>query len=174
MESVIIEEMRAFLRLDLNPRQHKYFTDTINVAKRVKVVPVSEVFNEREIELIRRIVRPEKQACYKNAHLLTLLFSDRVQYCEGKTLAMIPIDHAFNRVGDKYVDITFEMALKDDGFTGYEYVVFGEYSAGVIETITKQTGYYGEIYRYCYCAEQMALEKDTPGNPKGTTGGGSQ
>lgn len=67
-----------------------------------------------------------------------------------------------------------EMALKDDGFTGYEYVVFGEYSAGVIETITKQTGYYGEIYRYCYCAEQMALEKDTPGNPKGTTGGGSQ
>ena len=71
MESVIIEEMRAFLRLDLNPRQHKYFTDTINVAKRVKVVPVSEVFNEREIELIRRIVRPEKQACYKNAHLLT-------------------------------------------------------------------------------------------------------
>lgn len=66
------------------------------------------------------------------------------------------------------------MALKDDGFTGYEYVVFGEYSAGVIETITKQTGYYGEIYRYCYCAEQMALEKDTPGNPKGTTGGGSQ
>ena len=55
MESVIIEEMRAFLRLDLNPRQHKYFTDTINVAKRVKVVPVSEVFNEREIELIRRL-----------------------------------------------------------------------------------------------------------------------
>lgn len=64
--------------------------------------------------------------------------------------------------------------VRRDGFTGYEYVVFGEYSAGVIETITKQTGYYGEIYRYCYCAEQMALEKDTPGNPKGTTGGGSQ
>ena len=32
----------------------------------------------------------------------------------------------------------------------------------VIQTIVEQTGYYGEIYRYCYCAEQMALEKMTP------------
>ena len=161
MESVIIEEMRAFLRLDLNPRQHKYFTDTINVAKRVKVVPVSEVFNEREIELIRRIVRPEKQACYKNAHLLTLLFSDRVQYVEGKTNVFIPIDHAFNRVGNKYIDITFEFALGLDP-TQYEYVAFGEYPAGVIEEIAAQTGYYGNIYRFCYCAAQMALEKMNP------------
>lgn len=160
MESVIIEEMRAFLRLDLNPRQHKYFTDTIDVAKRVEVVPVSEVFNEREIELIRRIVRPEKQACYKNAHLLTLLFSDRVQYCEGKTLAIIPIDHAFNRVGDKYVDITFEFALKDDP-TGYEYVVFGEYDLDTINRISDKTGYYGDYYRALYI-ERL---KDTPGNP---------
>lgn len=162
MESVIIEEMRAFLRLDLPDRQRQYFTDTIAAAKRVEVVKAADVFDEREIELIRRIIRPEKQACYRNAHLLTLLFPDRVRYCEGKTLAIIPIDHAFNRVGDKYVDITFEMALKDDGFTGYEYVVFGEYPAGIIETITGQTGYYGEIYRFCYCAEQMALEKMNP------------
>lgn len=38
MESVIIEEMRAFLRLDLPDRQRQYFTDTIAVAKRVEVV----------------------------------------------------------------------------------------------------------------------------------------
>lgn len=34
---------------------------------------------------------------------------------------------------------------------------------GVIEEITDQTGYYGGIYRFCYCAAQMALEKITPG-----------
>ena len=39
MESVIIEEMRAFLRLGLPERQRKYFADTIDVAKRVEVVP---------------------------------------------------------------------------------------------------------------------------------------
>lgn len=55
MESVIIEEMRAFLRLGLPERQRKYFADTIDVAKRVEVVPAADVFNEREIELIRRL-----------------------------------------------------------------------------------------------------------------------
>lgn len=85
MESVIIEEMRAFLRLDLPDRQRQYFTDTIAAAKRVEVVKAADVFDEREIELIRRTVRPVVKECYKNAHLLTLLFPDRVQYVEGKT-----------------------------------------------------------------------------------------
>lgn len=113
------------------------------------------------IELIRRTVRPVVKECYKNAHLLTLLFPDRVQYVEGKTNVFIPIDHAFNRVGNKYIDITFEFALGLDP-TQYEYVAFGEYPAGVIEEIANKTGYYGDIYRFCYCAAQMALEKMNP------------
>lgn len=161
MESVIIEEMRAFLRLGLPERQRKYFADTIDVAKRVEAVPAADVFNEREIELIRRVVRPEVKGCYRNAHLLTLLFPDRVRYVEGKTHTVIPIDHAFNKVGEKYVDITFEFALNENP-TQWEYVAFGEYTADVIQTIVEQTGYYGEIYRYCYCAEQMELEKMNP------------
>lgn len=87
--------------------------------------------------------------------------TDRVQYVEGKTNVFIPIDHAFNRVGNKYIDITFEFALGLDP-TQYEYVAFGEYPAGVIEEIADQTGYYGDIYRFCYCAAQMALEKMNP------------
>lgn len=162
MESVIIEEMRAFLRLGLPERQRKYLADTIDVAKRVEVVPAADVFNEREIELIRRVVRPEVKGCYRNAHLLTLLFPDRVRYVEGKTHTVIPIDHAFNRVGDKYIDITFEFALELLDLTQYEYVAFGEYPAGVIEEIANKTGYYGDIYRFCYCAAQMALEKMNP------------
>lgn len=115
----------------------------------------------REIELIRRVVRPEVKGCYRNAHLLTLSFPDRVRYVEGKTHTVIPIGHAFNRVGDKYIGITFEFALESDP-TQYEYVAFGEYPAGVIEEITNQTGHYGDIYRFCYCAAQMALEKMNP------------
>lgn len=34
--------------------------------------------------------------------------------------------------------------------------------AVVIEGITDLTGYYGDIYRFCYCAAQMALEKMNP------------
>lgn len=161
MESVIIEEMRAFMRLDLNPRQKQYFADTIAVAKRVDIVRAADVFNDYELEIIRDILKPQPQQCYRNAHLLCQLFPERVRYCEGKTFAFIPIEHAFNRVGDKYVDITFEFALGLDP-TQYEYVAFGEYPAGVIEEITDQTGYYGDIYRFCYCAAQMALEKMNP------------
>ena len=122
-----------------------------------------------DIGLIRRVVRPEVKGCYRNAHLLTLLFPDRVRYVEGKTHTVIPIDHAFNRVGDKYIDITFEFALELDP-TQYEYVAFGEYPAGVIEEITNQTGYYGDIYRFCYCAAQMALEKMNPPDVTDTPG----
>lgn len=84
MESVIIEKMRAFLRLDLPDRQRQYFTDTIAVAKRVEVVKAADVFDEREIELIRRTVRPVVKECYKNAHLLTLLFPDRCNTLRAK------------------------------------------------------------------------------------------
>ena len=47
MESVIIEEMRAFMRLDLNPRQKQYFADTIAVAKRVDIVRAADVYIKR-------------------------------------------------------------------------------------------------------------------------------
>lgn len=59
----------------------------------------STVTDGRGIELIRRTVRPVVKECYKNAHLLTLLFPDRVQYVEGKTNVFIPINHAFNGSG---------------------------------------------------------------------------
>ena len=109
------KEINCTFKIKVNglpERQRKYFADTIDVAKRVEVVPAADVFDEREIELIRRTVRPAVKECYKNAHLLTLLFPDRVRYVEGKTHTVIPIDHAFNRVGDKYIDITFEFALE--------------------------------------------------------------
>lgn len=170
MESVIIEEMRAFLRLDLPDRQRQYFTDTIAAAKRVEVVKAADVFDEREIELIRRTVRPVVKECYKNAHLLTLLFPDRVQYVEGKTNVFIPIDHAFNRVGDKYVDITFEFALNDTELLQHEYVVFGEYDLQTINRVTKETGYYGDIYRNVY----IERVKDNPRRNEVTPGVGTQ
>lgn len=65
MGSKIIEEMRALLQLNLPDRQRQYFTDTIAVAKRVEVVKAADVFDEREIELIRRTVCPVVKGCYK-------------------------------------------------------------------------------------------------------------
>jgi hypothetical protein len=138
MESIIIKEMQDFIRLGLNPKQEQYLTDTIAVAKRVEIVRAADVFSDYELKIIRDVLKPQKQQCYRNAHLLCQLFPERVRYCEGKTNAFIPIDHAFNRVGDKYVDITFEFALNDPDLLGYEYVVFGEYDLPEIERMTKR------------------------------------
>lgn len=102
MESVIIEEMRAFMRLDLNPRQKQYFADTIAVAKRV--------------------------------------------------------------------DITFEFALQDAELLEHEYVVFGEYDLRTLERITRETGYYGDIYRNIY----IERVKDNPRRNEVTPGVGTQ
>lgn len=111
---------------------------------------MADVFNDREIEQIRRVVGPEVKGCYRNSHLLTLLFPDRVQYVEGQTYTgVFGIDYAFNRIGDKYVDVTFELAFNDDP-TQYEYVAFEEYPADVIQSVTEETGYYGEVYRHLY------------------------
>ena len=60
MESIIIEEMRAFMRLDLNPRQKQYFADTIAVAKRVDIVRAADVFNDYELDIIRDILKPNR------------------------------------------------------------------------------------------------------------------
>ena len=113
MESVIIEEMRAFLQLGLNPKQRQYFADTIAVAKRVEIVRAADVFNDYELEIIRDVLKPQPQQCYRNAHLLCQLFPERVQYCEGKVLAFFPIEHAFNRVGDIYRNVYIER-VKDN------------------------------------------------------------
>ena len=98
MESIIIKEMQDFIRLGLNPKQEQYLTDTIAVAKRVEIVRAADVFSDYELKIIRDVLKPQKQQCYRNAHLLCQLFPERVRYCEGKTNAFIPIDHAFNRV----------------------------------------------------------------------------
>lgn len=88
----------------------------------------------------------------------------------GKVLAFFPIEHAFNRVGDKYVDITFEFALNDTELLQHEYVVFGEYDLQTINRVTKETGYYGDIYRNVY----IERVKDNPRRNEVTPGVGTQ
>lgn len=96
------------------------------------------------------MVRPKKKMCYRNSHLLTLLFPDKVKYVEGRfscSFIGLPIDHAFNRVGDKYVDVTVELALKED-VTEHEYIEFAEYDSEQIDSAAYETGYYGEYYKF--------------------------
>lgn len=70
--------------------------------------------NWADMDYIRHVIKPKPKECYRNSHLLCEAFPERILYCEGKTNVPIPIDHAFNKVGDAYIDITFEFALHEN------------------------------------------------------------
>lgn len=159
MESIIIKEIEMMLELPLHERQKAYFQDLLNAAKPVTIVPAADVLEDYELDYIRHVIKPKPKECYRNSHLLCEAFPERILYCEGKTNVPIPIDHAFNKVGDAYIDITFEFALHENPSI-YEYVTFGEYDAKTIRKAVLETGYYGEIYKWLY---YQSKKKKTPG-----------
>ena len=150
----LIEDINAFAVL-ASGNQQKYYQDLLKVVEPVKMVSIKEVFSPDEIAKIKRLVRPKKKMCYRNAHLLTCLFPDKVKYVDGRVAVWntgFPIDHAFNKIGDKYVDITFEMVWGED-VTKYDYIKFMEYDIDQVEYVSEKTGYYGECYKFYWMQE---------------------
>lgn len=128
-----------------NKGQIRYYRELLKNAKGVKCVPASEVLDDYQLDYVKHVLRPQQGECYKNAYLLAEAFPE-IQYCEGQVAVPISIDHAFNKVGDKYIDITFEFAIDDDP-RKYTYVTFMESSIDEIENIAQLTGCYGNFYR---------------------------
>ena len=57
----------------------------------------------------------------------------------------LPIEHAFNCVDGKYVDITMELALGKD-MNEDSYISIGEFSTDEVRRVLLKNGYYGQIY----------------------------
>lgn len=149
----LISDIEAFAALT-SGRQQEYYLDLLSIVKPVEVVSIKDVFTKDEIKEIKRFVRPKVKMCYKNSHYLTCLFPDKVRYVEGRFSRYgLPIDHAFNRVGDKYVDITVELALKED-VSESEYIAYAEYDQEQMVEAAVATGYYGDYYNYYWLKEK--------------------
>ena len=112
-ENQIINEL-LWLSEKMFGKQKAYYDRMLADATPIQIAPLSEVFDEETIKLIKTQIRPEPKLCFKNATLLCTMFPDRVKYVEGKfTVAhTISTEHAWNKVGDKYIDITMEIALE--------------------------------------------------------------
>lgn len=154
IKNSLIEDINAFAVL-ASGNQQKYYQDLLKVVEPVKMVSIKKVFSPDEIAKIKRLVRPKKKMCYRNAHLLTCLFPDKVKYVDGRVAVWntgFPIDHAFNKVGDKYIDITSEMVWGED-VSKYDYIKFGEYDVNQLDYVTEKTGYYGECYKFYWMQE---------------------
>lgn len=147
----VIAELKTMSSL-LSGKQKEIYQEMIADAEDVKIVPIRKVFSDEEINLVKRIVKPQRHECYKNAFQLTTLFPNKVEYCEGKVTVgkILSIDHAWNKVGDKYVDITLELALEYDmNLLEEDYAMLGKWDSEELLSIALDMKVYGGVYEYC-------------------------
>lgn len=115
-------------------------------SKVVHITPIREVLTDEEISFILEYIKPKQHECYRNAHEATRILG--VQYVEGFIeIGGLPIDHAFNRRGDKYFDITFELVLKEKAT---EYVSVWDINGYECTRISLETGKYGLYGRFLF------------------------
>lgn len=122
----LIQELEQFRNL-MSGKQRRYYDILLEKAKPIEMHSIYEVFTEEEIKRIKKNINPQKKQCFKNAFRMTLDFPG-VEYVEGRVLAggVLGAEHAFNKVGDKYIDVTFELALKED-VTKEQYILIHEF-----------------------------------------------
>jgi hypothetical protein len=147
-ENVIISHLKQLADL-YNGKQKEFYEMEIADAKVVRVVSVSEVLTKEQIELIKQVVKPQPKQCYKNAFLVANLFNEiGVKYVEGMSaISIVTYEHAFNKIGDKYFDVTAELVLKQD-LASQPYIVFGEYTKDeALRIMEKNNMITGDVYR---------------------------
>ena len=145
----LIKQIEQLRDLVSNSRQVQWYEDLLKVAKPVTVSPISAVLSEGQIQYIKDNIQLRGKECYRHATLFCLYIPNSV-YVEGQFSTFgLPIEHAFNKVGDKYVDITAELVLGED-VSKLEYISWGEYDIDLVSKIITDQGYYGDIYRQLY------------------------
>lgn len=150
-ENSLLVELRSIAyAIGSEGRQGEFYQQMLKDAKPIEVARLSEVFSPTEIKVIKRFVNPKVKECYRNATLFAHIFPD-VKYVEGKMTCCgcFGIEHAWNKVGNKYVDITMELVLERDP-TQEEYLMLGEYDQQTVVDVALEMNFYGSIYPILY------------------------
>lgn len=158
----IIDELRTLASLDWNPKQKAFFEQQAKDARPVQCVRMRDVFTPEQLRLIRDWgYKTQQKMCYRNAAYLIqiieqwcFLLSDfnlPIKYVEGYAYCygLFPIEHAFVKIGDKYIDPTFERALHRD-VRKEMYASCIELDPETMARYQLETGFYGEFYVYDY------------------------
>lgn len=145
-----IKQMLEFFAQNMSGVQAELFKQKAEDADSIDIVRLNDVFTEQEIQEIKRRVRPQQKMCYENAYKLMDRFAydsdHEIEYVEGYiNMKGFPIEHAFNKVDGKYVDITVELALRKDPSED-TYVKIGEFDLDTVREILLQNQFYGQIY----------------------------
>lgn len=157
----IIEELRARAALGWNPEQQAWFDQQANDARPVQCVRMRDVFTQKQLDFLKRWgYKTQQKMCYRNAAELVRLIAgngafdltrEPVRYVEGYAYCygLLPIEHAFVKIGDRYIDPTFERALHRD-VRKEMYASCIELDPETMARYQLETGFYGELYVYDY------------------------
>lgn len=152
-KSKIIKELCQIAEI-MHGKQKTYYEQMLADATPVRITPLSEVFDEETIRMIKEAIDPQTKQCYQNATMLCEMFKGIVSYVEGRytVCGLFSTEHAWNKIEDKYIDITAELALGRANPNEEEYVALGEYDDNEVLSYCIQSKVYGGIY------EQKFLE----------------
>lgn len=163
----IFEYLQALARLELTEQQRAYHAQRLQDARAVRCSLMRDVFGPEQSTFLRVSYRPKIRECYKNAsEFLRLttkpagawwLFPQPIRYVEGivySDAAPIPIEHAFVKIGEKYIDPTFELALKEDP-RDCLYVSFIELDRAEMTLLQAETGHYGDLSGYKFAKDNF-------------------
>lgn len=159
----LIDELKAVAELDWNPEQKAFYQQRAADARPVECVPMRDVFTPEQLQFLFKNTgyKTQQKMCYKNAaelveraEWMAAHFDSSVpeiKYVEGYAYCcdLLPIEHAFVKVGDKYIDPTFERALHRD-VRKEMYASCIELDPETMARYQYETGFYGELYVYDY------------------------
>lgn len=163
----INEFLQGLARLELNEQQRAYHAQRLQDARPVCCSLMRDVLTPEQGKYLWSAYRPKIRQCYKNAsEFLRLttkpggaswLFTEPILYVEGivySDAVPVPIEHAFVKIGDKYIDPTFERALKEDP-RDCLYVSLVELDRAEMMLLQAETGHYGDLYGYKFAKEHF-------------------
>lgn len=124
-----------------------YYDFMLHYGKNMSPIKNTEYTSE-ENEIIKEFIlkyRPRPNQPYRNAQLFAVFYSHcGVKYIEGYAAEYGPIDHAWNTINDKLIDVTFSMRPKEIDAT-----YFGtEIPAEFIEQVWAKTNRYAMLLQY--------------------------
>lgn len=157
-KNIIIEYLEAYTKLGWSgPNQKAFLEQQAKDARQVQCVRMRDVFNPAQMEFLRGVYRTKQKECFKNSSRLVNLLASwstipPVRYVEGFAYhpGLLPIEHAFVKIGDKYIDPTFERALHLD-VRKELYVSVFECDFQKMANYLWRLGGYGGLYEFAWC-----------------------
>lgn len=160
MKTDYIMEQIKMMHKVTSGEQKKYFQHQLDCAKPIECVSIREVMGDVSIDWIKKTINPQPKECYRNSAQLAMLFPDRVEYVEGYygVAGVFGTEHAWNRVGDKYIDITAELVLEKD-VREEQYVQLMTMGADEVTDMVLEEDCYTWLFGVKYAKELKSLGK---------------